>query len=38
MAPPQYIADKRKLALKGGLGRSVRGHREKRKASKPTTQ
>jgi predicted transcriptional regulator len=29
MAPPEYLAQKRKQALKGGLGRSVRARREK---------
>lgn len=31
MAPPAYIAKKRSIAIKGGLGRSVRAHREQPK-------
>lgn len=31
MAPPVYLENKRALALKGGLGRSVRAHRNKAK-------
>lgn len=33
MAPPAYIEKKRKAALKGGLGRSVRAYREKPKSA-----
>lgn len=38
MSPPEYIAKKRKAALKGGLGRKVRANREKPKAQKASEE